>query len=76
MIQIQVVRQFGLGLAGADACPRCEEPIAASDVGFVAVRLPRREPIHFHLECYDVFAAGLVSFRSKVLPAALRQRVQ
>ena len=75
MIQVQLVKMLGLNLAGTDTCPRCEEPITRSDGSFVAVRLPDREAMRFHLDCYEVFATGLATFRSEILPMALLERV-
>ena len=75
MIQVQLVKMLGLNLAGTATCPRCEEPIKRSDGSFVAVRLPDRDPMRFHLECYGEFAGGLMTFREEVLPHCRQERI-
>jgi hypothetical protein len=67
-VEIQLVRMLGMNLAGSDTCPRCLCPITSADGSFVAVRLPEREPLRFHLDCYDEFAGGLMLFREEILP--------
>jgi len=75
MMQVQFVRMLGLNLAGPEVCPRCREVITPADGCFVAVRLPEREPLRFHVDCYEEFAGGLVMFRTEILPVARQDRV-
>ena len=75
MMQVQYVQMLGLNLAGSEVCPRCREPITPADGSFVAVRLPEREPLRFHLECYGEFAGGLMTFREEVLPHCRQERI-
>jgi hypothetical protein len=74
-MQVQYVRMLGLNLAGIEACPRCLQPITPADGSFVAVRLPEREPLRFHLECYGEFAGGLMTFREEVLPQCTKEQI-
>ena len=67
-MEVQLVRMLGLNLAGSETCPRCLEAITPVDGSFVAVRLPERAPMRFHLDCYAEFAGGLMTFREEVLP--------
>ena len=75
MMEVQLVRMLGLNLAGPEECPRCREAITPADGSFVAVRLPEREPLRFHVDCYEEFAGGLVRFRIEVLPVARQVQV-
>jgi hypothetical protein len=72
-MHVQYVRSLGLNLAGTEACPRCREPITPADGSFVAVRLPEREPLRFHLDCCREFAVGLMTFREEVLPHCTKE---
>ena len=74
-MQVQFVRMLGLNLAGPEVCPRCRQAITPADGSFVAVRLPEREPLRFHVDCYEEFAVGLVTFRTEILPVARQERV-
>jgi hypothetical protein len=74
-MQVQYVRMLGLNLAGEAVCPRCLEPITPADGSFVAVRLPERVPLRFHLDCYREFAGGLMTFREEVLPHCTKEPV-